>query len=254
MDNNQNENKLTTKTNLSYDVLLKKISRKEKLIDSVNMLKYLYPVVSAGYVVIIYSVGSSIMSSITSLIIYIPALLWLISSIGFEAFFYQQTKILKRDLSKLLKEKKDIEQKKEINSEPSDYFNELVIININNLRDYYELVKDSNIRSFWFSLIIASIGIIFIFAGLMAGFSGKPEYKDITYISSATGIFIELVTALLFYLYNKTVIQLKEYHSSLLDVQNILISFKLIKDIKNESIRTETIKEMLSLLTRREKM
>lgn len=50
------------------------------------------------------------------------------------------------------------------------------------------------------------------------------------------------MTSLLFYLYNKTIIQLKEYHSSLLDVQNVLLSFKLIQDIDDPNIRIELIK------------
>lgn len=132
----------------------------------------------------------------------------------------------------------------------TEYFDSLVKININNLEAYYTLVKNSNSKSFWVSICVASIGIIFITLGLFMGYVYKNEYRDIAYISSAAGVFIEIVTALLFYLYNKTVIQLKEYHSSLLDVQNVLLSFKLIGDVNDEKVKIDLMKEMLSFLVK----
>lgn len=146
------------------------------------------------------------------------------------------------------------EKQKQTNIKPtknnSEYFDSLVSINIKNLEDYYTLVKDSNRKSFNTSLWIAITGIIFIAIGLGIGFFYE-NLKDVSYIATASGILIEIVTALLFYLYNKTVIQLKEYHSSLLDVQNVLLSFKLIGDISDETTKLELMKEMLEFLVKR---
>jgi hypothetical protein len=61
----------------------------------------------------------------------------------------------------------------------------------------------------------------------------------------------QVVSGLMFYLYNRTVLQLKGYHDSLLDVQNILLCFKLVEDTNEESIRTEVMKQMIEFLVRR---
>jgi Cyanobacterial TRADD-N associated 2-Transmembrane domain len=47
-----------------------------------------------------------------------------------------------------------------------------------------------------------------------------------SYISTGAGVVTEFIAAVFFYLYNRTVRQMKEYHDSLLSVQNILCPSK----------------------------
>ncbi|QZY56671.1 TRADD-N-associated membrane domain-containing protein [Crassaminicella profunda] len=158
---------------------------------------------------------------------------------------------LKREIEFLNKKKaKSMEStNQEVHPE---YFDSLVGINIRNLEEYYELVKKSNKSSFHVSIVMSLIGVGLITGGLVAGYFSE-KLQNISYIVSASGILVEIITGLLFYLYNKSVIQLKEYHDSLLDVQNILLSFKLIDDIKEEKHRLDIMKHMIEFLTERRK-
>jgi len=55
----------------------------------------------------------------------------------------------------------------------------------------------------------------------------------------------------MFYLYSQTVRQLKGYHDSLLDVQNILLSFKLIEGTSDEKERSAMTQKMIEFLATR---
>jgi hypothetical protein len=130
-----------------------------------------------------------------------------------------------------------------------EYFDSLVKINVENLAAYYSLVKTHTSQSFKVSLLISIIGFILIVTGLIIGF--KYDDKIIGYIASGTGIVTEFISSVLFYLYNKTVRQLKEYHDSLINVQNILLSFKLIENTSDEKSKAEMVSKMLEYLVQK---
>lgn len=132
----------------------------------------------------------------------------------------------------------------------SKHFDSLVSINISNLEEYYDLVKMSNKKSFNVSLYMSILGVILIIGGLVYSYF-NTDNERITFIATAAGITIEIISGLLFYLYNKTVIQLKDYHDSLLDVQNILLSFKLIDELKDEENKSQIMKQMIEFLVRK---
>jgi hypothetical protein len=128
-----------------------------------------------------------------------------------------------------------------------DYFDVLVQINVTNLKEYYLLVKLHTQKSFLASLAAGGVGLAFIAASLVAG-SIKPELKDISYVTAGAGVFTEFISGVFFYLYSKTVRQLKEYHDSLLDVQNVLLSFKLIEGTQSQETRAAMIGKMIEFL------
>lgn len=134
-------------------------------------------------------------------------------------------------------------------SENPDYFDSLVKINVENLAAYYSLVKTHTSQSFKVSLFVSILGFIFILIGLIIGFQFGD--KIIGYISSGSGILIEFISGVLFYLYNKTVRQLKEYHDSLIGVQNILLSFKLIESTSDEKVKADMMTKMLEYLVQK---
>jgi hypothetical protein len=132
----------------------------------------------------------------------------------------------------------------------SDYFDRLVTINVDNLAEYYALVKVHTQQSFQLSSVVATIGFALIVAGLTAQFLGFGS-DNASYATTAAGTMVEVIAGLFFYLYNKTVRQLKEYHDGLLDVQNILLSFKLIDGTKDESARANMTLKMIEFLAAR---
>ena len=121
---------------------------------------------------------------------------------------------------------------------PSEsYFDSLVNINVTNLGAYYGLVKAHTNNSFLVSIAAGLVGFLLIIIGLMFGFAGTGHEQTLAYLSAGSGIVTEFISGVFFYLYNQTVRQLKEYHDSLLEVQNILLSFKIVESTQDQERR-----------------
>lgn len=138
--------------------------------------------------------------------------------------------------------------------ESGDYFANLVKINVENLSAYYVMVKRHANRSFLTSIGVGIVGFALIIGGLAAAvIKGPSASGDVALVSSASGVITEFISAVFFFLYNKTVRQLKEYHDSLLMVQNVLLSFKLVGDTSDAAERAKMVSAMLAyLLARKE--
>jgi hypothetical protein len=81
--------------------------------------------------------------------------------------------------------------------------------------------------------------------------SGAPS--ALTYVSTASGILTEAVAGVFFYLYNRTVLQMKDYHDRLLEVQNVLLALKITNDLENETDKRKMMQTVLSQLFNRPK-
>jgi hypothetical protein len=97
-----------------------------------------------------------------------------------------------------------------------------------------------------------TVGFGLIVVGLVVGFTGTANAKTITYVASGSGVITEFIAGVFFYIYNRTIRQMKEYHDSLLAVQNILLSFKIVGDIKNEDEKAKMVSSMLAYLVNRQ--
>jgi uncharacterized membrane protein YedE/YeeE len=109
-----------------------------------------------------------------------------------------------------------------------EYFESLVRINVDNLSDYYTQVRVHTNNSFWASIVAGGLGFVLIAVGLGWGFASS-DTSSLSYVATASGVIVEFISGVFFYLYNRTVRQLKGYHDSLLDVQNILLSFRIVE-------------------------
>jgi uncharacterized integral membrane protein len=128
----------------------------------------------------------------------------------------------------------------------SNYFDELVTINIENLSSYYTFVKESTEKSFYVSIIVGIIGFILLIVALIINMNNA---KEISYIIGGSSLITEFISGIFFYLYNKTVRQMKEYHDKLVFVQNILLSYKLIQDTKEVELKSKIIEMVVSNIT-----
>lgn len=135
-----------------------------------------------------------------------------------------------------------------VDVQEEEYFDKLVRINVENLSTYYIQVKDHANKSFVASVMMGIIGFTLIVIALIVGFNTNNHVQPLSYVASASGIIIEFISALFFYLYIKTVVQMKEYHYSLLSVQNILLSFKLVESIKMEPQKNDAIVQIIKYL------
>ena len=109
-----------------------------------------------------------------------------------------------------------------------EYFGSLVRINVDNLSDYYTQVRVHTNNSFWASISAGAVGFLSIVSGVVVGLATEDSLP-LALVTTASGVIIEFISGTFFYLYNKTVRQLKDYHDSLLDVQNILLSFRIVE-------------------------
>ena len=128
-----------------------------------------------------------------------------------------------------------------------DYYASLVKLNIDNLQRNYELVRVHSNRSFMTSVSIATAGFIFIAIGLVAGVSNS-EHLPITYISTGAGVITTFISSMFFVMYSKTVTQMKGYHDSLLNVQDVLLAFKVVHDAPNPETRESMMTALLTTL------
>jgi hypothetical protein len=128
------------------------------------------------------------------------------------------------------------------------YFEALVSINVENLSGYYSQVRLHTNRSFKASLSTGLLGFLLLAVGLAIGLYSNDRSVIVEYISTGAGVVTEFIAAVFFYLYNSTVRQMKEYHDSLLSVQNVLLALKLVGDTKQPSDRLKMIGQMLVYL------
>lgn len=175
----------------------------------------------------------------------ISIVLLILSSFLFILFLAINSFSIEAEINKLKNQKSNIQK---LIDDDGKYFVRLVEININNLSEYYLLVKSQSNLSFLTSIGAGICGFLLICIGLLLGFDGQKI--EISYMATASGILTEFIAAVFFYLYNKTVRQLKEYHDSLIDVQNVLLAFKLIDDIEKPEEKANTIQKMVEFLVR----
>lgn len=130
--------------------------------------------------------------------------------------------------------------------EPLEYINELVEINVTRLDEYYNEVKRHTVYSFSFTLAVGLVGFSLIVVGIFLGYDG--ERMTTAYLAGISGILIEFISGVFFYLYNKTVKQLKLYHDNLIDLQNTLLSFQLIERVSKPEDKDSIISKIVDYL------
>ena len=110
-------------------------------------------------------------------------------------------------------------------------------------------MKEQTDKSFKVSVVVGVVGFALIAVGLVAGFVRPAEDGPaITYLATGSGIVTEFIAGVFFFLYNRTVAQMKGYHDSLLQVQNVLLSFKIVGDTDDGAEKTKMVGDMLRYL------
>ena len=65
----------------------------------------------------------------------------------------------------------------------------------------------------------------------------------------ASGIIIEFISAIFFYLYNKTIQQLNIYHDKLIAVQDTTLALKVAQSITDVDMKNQTMRYLTRILT-----
>jgi len=120
-----------------------------------------------------------------------------------------------------------------------DFFTNLVKINFKYIDKYYLQTQIQADRSFTISLISAIVAFLIIICGITLMFYGKVNSA---YIAAGTGILSEFISAVFFYLYNRTTIKMGEYHQKLVLTQNISLALKITEQMPLEDkIKAQTM-------------
>jgi len=120
-----------------------------------------------------------------------------------------------------------------------DFFTNLVRINFKYLDKYYLQTQEQGDKSFLLSGAAAVVGLLIIIAGITLMFFDKT---DPAYLTTAAGVLSEFIAAVFFYLYNRTVMSMSQYHQKLVITQNIALALKITNDLpQEERVRSQLV-------------
>ena len=109
-----------------------------------------------------------------------------------------------------------------------DFFTNLVKINFKYIDKYYLQTQIQADKSYSLAVISSIVGFIIIISGIVLMFFGKIKAS---YLATGTGIISEFISAVIFYLYNKTISKMGEYHHKLVLTQNISLALKITEQM-----------------------
>lgn len=99
------------------------------------------------------------------------------------------------------------------------------------LDSYYDQTQRQAQQGFHITVVIAIFGALLIFGGVTAMYAG---FIQPAYITCASGAITELISAIFFYLYNKTVTSMSRYHNKLVLSQNISFALRVADSLSEE--------------------
>ena len=126
-----------------------------------------------------------------------------------------------------------------------DFFTKLVKINFKYIDQYYLQTQSQANKGFILSMIVSILSLAMIGFGIWMMYQGKLEASKITVTA---GILSEFIASVFFYLYNRTVTKMGEYHQKLVLTQNISLALKISESLP-EVDRVVAQKELISRLT-----
>ena len=132
-----------------------------------------------------------------------------------------------------------------INNVSEDIYKHSIKMSYLYLNQYYDQTRKQAENGFRITLIVAIGGGVIIALGILAMFTGKAEPA---YITTATGVIIEFIASIFFYLYNRTMQNMGDYHNKLVLSQNIAIALEVVKDIEGEeqnNVKSHMVKELI---------
>lgn len=105
----------------------------------------------------------------------------------------------------------------------------LIKLSYKYLDQYYLQTREHAQKGFALTFTVAISGGIIIIVGLIAMFFGNTTPA---YVTTAGGVIVEFISAVCFYLYNKTVQGMNSYHKKLVISQNIALALKLANSLE----------------------
>lgn len=120
-------------------------------------------------------------------------------------------------------------------------FEKIIKVNSKFLEKYYRQTQEQASNSFKLAFFACVVGLIIIIIGVWLNYTN--DSKNISTLTTIAGIINELISAVFFYLYNRTIIKMAQYHQKLILTQNISLALKA-----TESLPTDDKKQSLQLI------
>lgn len=146
---------------------------------------------------------------------------------------------VKKESASIKQETEDIVN--QIQNQPDYDVFKLLYKNVRESTEYYIISKRQANKSFSLALISCFLGVIIYICGffIVAFFD-----QDIAILTTISGSIVELIAGLSFWVYNKCVKQLNEYHKRLNSTEKYLTSIQMA-DRLNETERAEMYKWLI---------
>jgi hypothetical protein len=126
-----------------------------------------------------------------------------------------------------------------------DFFGRLVGINFRYIEQYYLQTGEQADKSFRLSALVATVGFMTLLAGVFLMYRGAVEAA---YVTAAAGVFTEFIGAVFFYLYNRTILKMGEYHKKLVLTQNLSLALKISESL-GEPQKTQALMQLMDRLS-----
>ena len=127
-----------------------------------------------------------------------------------------------------------------------DVFENSIRMSYKYLDQYYLQTKEQAQKGFLATMLVAGFGALLIAGGIVAMYFGVVEPS---YITCGAGVITEFISAVFFYLYNKTVSSMSKYHNKLVLSHSISTALKVAETLP-ESQQIEAKNLIVSELLR----
>lgn len=128
-----------------------------------------------------------------------------------------------------------------------DFFTNLVSINFKYIEKYYSQTQRQADKSFIFAVSAGIAGFLILCTGiLMMYYTTKTASA---YVTVASGVLGEFISSIFFFLYNRTILRMSQYHQKLVITQNISLALKTAEQLNDEVERTIILKIIIDRLT-----
>jgi TRADD-N domain-containing protein len=138
------------------------------------------------------------------------------------------------------------------NAKGDEIFKGLLLVNIAASEEYTDLTRLQAEKSFNWSITVALIGFVLVASSIgVAIYSQMTNAQiniNITYLTGIAGIITEFISGIFFYLYNKTLQQVDEFHGTLEAAQKTAVCLVLDSLLVGEQQRDETKMEIVKAL------
>lgn len=126
-----------------------------------------------------------------------------------------------------------------------NFFTKLVQINFKYLDQYYLQTQEQANKSFGLASIAAAVGLIIVIVGIVMMFNRQTEPA---YVTTAAGVLSEFIASIFFYLYNKTILKMSQYHQKLVITQNISLALKITDSMQDDQ-KAKSLEILVDRLT-----